>query len=86
MIWALGGPLGAQEGQNHMFEDAQLHFDLVPARIDLRFGISSSPLLFFPVQEFLRISSIAVFRKLANLKLAVSRSSWTHLERCALKS
>ena len=61
MFWALGGPLGAQEGQNHMLQDAQLHFDLVPAPIDLRFDISSRPLLFFLVQELLQFSSIAVF-------------------------
>ena len=49
---ALGGPLGAQEGQNHMFQE--LHFDLIPARIDFTFDFFARPLLFFPAQEILQ--------------------------------
>ena len=73
-------PRAPQPLQDH------LHFDLVPAPSNLRLDFSSRLLLFFPVQELLRFSSIAVFRKLAIWKLAGSRTSWINLGRCALKS
>ena len=51
MFWALGGPPGAQDGQSHMFQAGQLHFDLVQARIDPRFVVSERSMPLLPAQE-----------------------------------